>query len=608
MSIIPIATNPDFDIDKFDHFTDIEAIVSDSISNTTVTVNPSLTEEDGQNYTTIQGALDYFRNKSVTNCVILISAGTYNERPVFGGFNTGGNPDNLIIRGDFQRDIVGYTFVTSAIAMNNRQGYLNTTFGTQGTPIALAGLAGAATLSITPTAGAVDLVTAGIVAGDQVLIRNDNSNFETLTILSVSFATPTTTLTFTTNLAQNVSIVGTAITFLPNVHIVGTNQEKTVSVFDSCTLDGLTINGNGTSSLTDGVNVYGGILEMNHDVIHNCDQAWLVYDGCVNRWDNTYPSKSVTISHCDTGFIGFTGSSRLETFAFIGGSSSLATSDAYLRLGNCIFVGPSLFARYSASIRVDQIYFQSCSTAIRATGGAIVDVTQGLFVDNTTTPVNTQDNAHVMLNGITVTTPLTNIFTASDDSIITVDGTPTGCGRDVALWNFNDQGKLNLSNIFTVVDLISTSAQVFTTFIRGKDIVCRYAGLNFGAITGAGAGGFDLVLLNLAAGINGVFVGASLDLVLTHDGGGGGVIFEIGVGTVQQNGTGALAGGQENIVNGVTGTFSSAGTPYQRNYRATEGTRVLTGNPIYLNLETAAGVGGDTYTVTGSLDLFWVLM
>lgn len=202
----------------------------------TVTVNKTIAHSFGDNYHTIQGALNYFKYKSVYNCRIEVAPGAYGKF-VVEDIVTGENPNNLVIEGD-TRDLAGFSYFSNfAVAhpTGNRQAYAN--LGTPGDPVTFTGLNGTDVINVT-NPGMVDFDTAGLVAGDYIHIFDDAHGFHMCEVLtpgvnSITFTAPVPALVLN---SENAKLVVN-----PNRLLFSMALGDLIIIRSACTLRGFTV-------------------------------------------------------------------------------------------------------------------------------------------------------------------------------------------------------------------------------------------------------------------------------------------------------------------------------------------------------------------------------
>ena len=173
----------------------------------------------GGEFTTIQAALDWFKGKAImTNlsgspCTIEVDPGTYNETITAKDLFTASD-QRLLLWGD-DRTLVGITYVDGT--PGNRGGITN-----GGSGIVALSNSGNDLLIGCGTSNP-NLVTAGIVNGDKILVGDNSRAIAEFTVASVSGHTLTLTGT-----APTVGNTGSWVCLLPNRRI--TNAGATLAV------------------------------------------------------------------------------------------------------------------------------------------------------------------------------------------------------------------------------------------------------------------------------------------------------------------------------------------------------------------------------------------
>jgi hypothetical protein len=609
--------NPDLNIDNVGVFTDLttetlSSVTADSASNVTVTVDPAGSDIPGTSYTSLQDAINFFQNKTLSNCVIDVAAGTYSFTSALQikNLNENGDPSDLIIRGDYLRDMAGYTFIDSAnIGMNNRQSYTSTIFGAQGATIALAGTAGAATISVTPNSGAIDFVTAGVVAGDVFEVKyNGIADTVQLTVLS----TTADTLTFTTNLTANVSDSGTSISLWPNRILSVASDTKVVEIFANCTLDGFAIDGNSESD--DGIIAQGCDIIINHFLFSQNDKAVTATCASINAGvGQSNISRSITIVDSDSSFQSTGGVIVMRGAQII--KTNVEVDSGYLRLSQTtISNSVSILAHSDGTIEFDNLYSQSNSGLIRAynTGQLIIS---GLFINESTASVilTSQEDGDVMVASMFVFNSSNVQFMIDSGGSINAITSASVPSYGIDYWDVRAGGVFTMD--YSVLDdFIMDNRTGFTSggiVMRGRGVMITLDNVVVPTYTAnANANqAFSLKPFDLKTGVNILFTEAFSDLTLVNSVAGP-EAFEYGIGSTIAV-AGALTGTMEDILIGLAQNFTaSPGTTSRRAVVKAEGQLVSGGGSVYINFGTAAGATFNTHTfdATGTVVLHGYLV
>jgi hypothetical protein len=600
-----IPRNPNLSVDKVGVFTELAAddfisVTADSASNVTVTVDAAGSNLPGVSYTSFQDAINFFQNKTLSNCVIDVAAGTYSMSSalLIKNLNKGGNPEDLKIRGDYQRDMAGYTFLDSVLASNNRHDYTSTVFGTKGATIALSGTSGSPTISITPSSGAIDLITAGVVAGDIFEVKyNSITTIVPLIVLSVT----TDTITFTTDLTSNVSDLGTTVTLWPNRVLMVTGGDDIVDIFSNCTLDGFTFNGE--NGVTYGIVLFECAIGLNHTVFTQSNISSIC--ASINA---SIPQKSIIGSmtyidstiHVHTSLVELRGAQL--TNSYISVTSGLNVLTDVTISNEC-----NIHSNKDGTIDILRMYSQSNSKRFKAFNTGKIH-TNSLFLDDVTgIAVMSLSDSDVTLESFHITNSTDTHLLVQAGGSINIIGNCTATVYGIDYWNIGSGGTLTFDYKATKTLMISgaTGFSDGGAVLSGNSITLTLTGIVVPIYTAnANANqAFSLKPFDLKTGVNIVFSEVFSNLVLIND--TGTEAFECGIGTAIAV-AGALTGSMEDILVGLAQDFAlSPGTNSQRVVMKTEGQLVSGGDSVYINFGTTAGAGfdGHTFSATGSIIL-----
>lgn len=197
-----------------------------------VVIDVTKTVGADKDYTTIQGALDYFANKICVGCYINVDAGTYDEFLTLSVLSLTNNYRGITIQGD-SRVLAGAAWVDGAPILNGQ-----TNGGTGACALSNSGnnivVAGATT---NPDFGA-----GGVMSGDKVMIFNNSWAWAEYTVSSVS----ANTITLTTA-APAVGSTGTSIILLPNRRLIPSSGGTPMQFFSSGSMIGFYIKAYSTS-------------------------------------------------------------------------------------------------------------------------------------------------------------------------------------------------------------------------------------------------------------------------------------------------------------------------------------------------------------------------
>jgi len=173
-----------------------------------ITVDATLQENGITIFNTIQGAIDSLGDQPVDNTTIQIARGIY--------------PENLVLQSILNSDATKLTLLGDARLIAGVGIAHDSFWNLQAVPGAVGGgnnsravlATGVNTITVTASPGTnPDFVAAGVVAGDQVVIRDNAGGFNTYIVASVA----PTTLTFTTNIVAPANALGAAMCVAPNV-------------------------------------------------------------------------------------------------------------------------------------------------------------------------------------------------------------------------------------------------------------------------------------------------------------------------------------------------------------------------------------------------------
>lgn len=204
------------------------------IENVTVTVG------SGKDYETIQGAIDFFKGKTLigTNQIVL-DPGNYSENLIFTGYFSS-SIEALHLVGD-PRLIPSVRYCASG-AINIPIMPVVTDGGDGNCNLSNSGN----TITVTGSASNPDFSSGGIVAGDKLIIGDNSGNQTEHTVASVSGNTISLTAT-----APTIGAMGSFVTILPDRRITSPEQLPTLNsvVVNKATLRmiGVTIHSSGSN-------------------------------------------------------------------------------------------------------------------------------------------------------------------------------------------------------------------------------------------------------------------------------------------------------------------------------------------------------------------------
>jgi hypothetical protein len=288
---------------------------------------------------TIQAAVDRYVASALSSCVIDVAPGVYEDGVYIKGVSSLGVED-LIIRGD-DRAIVGYPFMHGATLSNTyNRGAGTCSLSSSG--------GGGSNIVITVTGSTTnpDFDTAGVVAGDTVLVQVGATITE-YTVHSVSSNALTMTSTGT---APTVNTNGCTLIVLPNVRIAPTDTGLTAAVYISgpaVELVGLYVKyGYGTASVM-GFSVQN--LRFSSCVVYNTNlYGMYVINGSTASVNTSYPScflGSNSGAIIDASFAGLR-----NCYAWGGSSSFRAQGQGYINTASALVSNGYMLAQYGGYI------------------------------------------------------------------------------------------------------------------------------------------------------------------------------------------------------------------------------------------------------------------
>jgi len=328
----------------------------------------------GGDYTTIQGAIDFFASKFCTDCIINVDAGTYSENIVVSNYLSN-NPSGLTIAGD-TRTLAGTSFVDGASC--NVAAVANGGSGT----VALSNLD--ETITVTGSTTSPDFDADGWVSGDKVIIQGDATNPTEYTIASTANNVITLTVT-----APAVGADGTSIALKPNRII--TSATSTAVATSNVIFKGFYVTTSATNK-----NVW------------RTTAGWTVFSECLfaiptgNNQPNVVVSNNgiINVGSYASGAVTFDKTSTALQLGALTASSCAwraGQSIAEMRVYNTAAINCSIgYSSTGASTNVSRnVVAALCTTAFNATNNAYADFTSS-YVRGGTTGFLSQYNSYML--------------------------------------------------------------------------------------------------------------------------------------------------------------------------------------------------------------------
>lgn len=335
-----------------------------------ITVSEDKTVGAGKDYTTIQGAIDYFQNKICSGCTITVDAGTYTENLTIHASIHTPNETGLKLIGD-TRSLAGHSFVHGQTI-----NYAGKTNGGSGTTTLARGGVGNVTLTV--TGSTTNPSFTGWVSGDKAWVIDTSGTAAEYTVSSVS----ANTITFTTGLPV-VAGNGASVTLLPNRKITAASAATLLTALPSCTIEGFYLYGSSTSYICSSV-------AGQKTVFSRCAANNGSYGYYVSGAGLSLSAIGCTAMGCGTGFASFF-SSHMEAFGSFALKNTYGFMSQYLA-GN--FIQSSISTRATFGLYMANSSFSFaygvgtayCTTGFYATSNTyiVASATTAVAQSNTT--------------------------------------------------------------------------------------------------------------------------------------------------------------------------------------------------------------------------------